>query len=174
MLKINKSISLVGMPGAGKTCIGREIAKLTDLPFIDADVEIKKSAGREIVDIFKEFGEEHFREGETKVIKRILNSKQCILATGGGSFINTNTNKIIKQKSMSVFINVELDILWQRIQGKKHRPLLQGNSAKKELENTLKKRYDIYKQADLHIKYSNTNSPITMAKLIIKKLKKYE
>ena len=174
MLKISKSISLVGMPGAGKTCIGREIAKLTGLPFIDSDLEIKKSAGRDIIDIFEDFGEEHFREGEAKVIKRILNGKKCVLATGGGSFINNNTNKIIKQKSISVFINVKLDTLWQRIQGKKHRPLLKGEGAKKELEIIFKKRYDIYNKADLNIYYNDTNSPIAMAKLIIRKLRKYE
>ena len=173
MLKINKSISLVGMPGCGKTSVAKELEKITKIPVFDADTEIEISAGRTIKDIFEEFGEEEFRKGEYRVIKRILSGEPCILSTGGGAFINNKTQKEIKNNSISVFIDVSIDNLWNRVKDKKHRPLINGKNAKKDLEIIFNQRYDIYKKADIIIQNKNNKTQSTLAKQIIEKIEEY-
>ncbi|MGB1360941.1 MAG: shikimate kinase [Alphaproteobacteria bacterium] len=174
MEKIINSISLIGMPGAGKTSIGKELAKVANLPFFDADIEIEKSAGRSIPDIFKEFGEDHFRDGETKVIARLLDDKKCVLSTGGGAYTNAKTKKVIDGASVSVFIDVDIDTLWQRVKGKNTRPLFNVENPKQALEDIYKQRYSIYKKADIVIKYDNSCSSKKIAKVILTEIKQYE
>ena len=174
MFKTNKSISLIGMPGCGKTSVARELGKITKIPVFDADKEIEISAGRSINDIFQEFGEDEFRIGEYRVIKRILSGEIGILSTGGGAFINEKTRAVINKNSISVFIDVSIEHLWNRVKGKKHRPLLNGKDAKSDLENIFNQRYDIYKKADIIIKYGNNKTPNKLAKEIIEKLNEYD
>ena len=144
-----KTITLVGLMGAGKTTVGRRLAKRLKRPFYDADEEIEKAAGRSVTDIFAEYGEAHFRDGERKVIERLLEGEPCILATGGGAFMNAETRSLIREKAISVWLRVELDVLVERVSRRNTRPLLINNDPAEVLARLAKEREPAYEEADL-------------------------
>ncbi len=148
-LKIDKPIVLIGMMGAGKSAIGRMISHKLNLDFKDADHEIELAANLTIPEIFEKYGEDHFREGEQRVIKRLLGSGIHILATGGGAFMNENTRKTIAENAISVWFNAEFDILWERVSRKTHRPLLHTADPQGTLKNLIDVRYPVYAEADI-------------------------
>ena len=121
-----RSIVLVGMPGSGKSAVGRRLAARLDLPFVDADEEIERAAGQPITDIFKDHGEPYFRDGERKVIARLLRSGPLVLATGGGAFMVAETQENIRQGGISIWLKAELSLLLRRVLKRNNRPLLEG------------------------------------------------
>jgi len=139
----------IGLMGAGKSCIGRMVAKELNLDFVDADREIEEAAGCSIADIFKLYGEEAFRDGEERVIARLLEGEQLVLATGGGAFIRERTRKLILEKSVSVWLRADLELLLQRTSGRTHRPLLNRGNPRKILADFIETRYPIYAGADI-------------------------
>ncbi len=147
----SRSIVLVGLMGAGKTTVGRRLANRLDLPFVDADSEIEKAAGSSIADIFKEFGEAHFRDGEQRVIHRLLGEGPQILATGGGAFMNPKTREAVKDRGISVWLKADLDVLMKRVSRRSHRPLLQNDDPEAVMKRLIDERYPIYATADLGI-----------------------
>ena len=147
-----RSIVLVGLMGAGKTSIGRRLAEKLNLPFVDADVEIEKAAGKSIPDIFAEHGEEHFRDGERKVIARLLENGTQVLATGGGAFINPETRTRIRQNAVSVWLKADLDLLMKRVLKRGGRPLLESDDPQAVMRDLMDKRYPIYAEADITVK----------------------
>ncbi len=147
----SRSIVLVGLMGAGKTTVGRRLANRLDLPFVDADTEIEKAAGSSIADIFKEFGEAHFRDGEQRVIQRLLNDGPQVLATGGGAFMNPKTREAAKGNGISVWLKADLDVLMKRVSRRSHRPLLQNDDPAAVMKRLIDERYPIYATADLTI-----------------------
>lgn len=147
----SRSIVLVGLMGAGKTTVGRRLASRLDLPFVDADTEIEKAAGSSIADIFKEFGEAHFRDGEQRVIHRLLGEGPQVLATGGGAFMNQKTREAIKESGVSVWLKADLDVLMKRVARRSHRPLLQNDDPEAVMKRLIDERYPIYASADLTI-----------------------
>ena len=146
----NRSIVLVGMPGSGKSAVGRRLAARLELPFIDADEEIERAAGKPITDIFKEHGEAYFRDGERKVIARLLQSGPQVLATGGGAFMVEETRETIRRSGVSVWLKAELALLLRRVTKRNTRPLLEHDP-----ENTLRQlmaaRYPVYATADVAV-----------------------
>ncbi len=144
-------IVLVGLMGAGKTSIGRRLADRLDLPFVDADVEIEKAAGKSIPDIFAEHGEAHFRDGERRVIARLLENGKQVLATGGGAFMNAETRAAIKGHSVSVWLKADLDVLLKRVAKRGGRPLLENKDPAVVLQNLIDLRYPVYAQADITV-----------------------
>ncbi len=144
-------IVLVGLMGAGKTSIGRRLAEKLDLPFVDADVEIEKAAGKSIPDIFADHGEAHFRDGERRVIARLLENGKQVLATGGGAFMNEETRAAIKGHSVSVWLKADLDVLLKRVAKRGGRPLLENRDPAEVLQNLINIRYPVYAQADITI-----------------------
>lgn len=142
---------LVGMMGAGKTSVGRRLAKQLGRTFLDSDLEIEAAAGMSIQDFFASHGEADFRVGETKVIQRLLGEKNIVLATGGGAFINPVTRDIIKKQSVSVWIRAEFDLLFARVSRKSNRPLLQTPNPKQTLKDLIDARYPIYQEANVTI-----------------------
>ncbi len=148
----DRSIVLVGMMGVGKSTIGRLLAGKLGLPFIDSDEEIEKAAGMPISEIFERFGEPEFRDGERRVISRLITEGPKVIATGGGAFINDETRKLIKQQCRSVWIDADLDILVDRVSRRSHRPLLVGKDPKQVLTELSAKRTPIYKEADIHVR----------------------
>lgn len=142
---------MIGMMGAGKTCIGRRIAQRYGVPFIDADREIEEAAGCSIADIFALYGEESFRDGERRVIKRLLEGSPCVLATGGGAYMNGETRGLITESALSLWLKADVDVLVKRTSGRSHRPLLNTGDPVKTLKKLVSERYPTYEKADLTV-----------------------
>ena len=146
-----RSIVLVGMMGAGKTAVGRRIAQRLRLPFADADAEIEAGARMSIPEIFDRFGEQYFRDGERKVIARLLEDGQKVLATGGGAFMNAQTRERVAQKGVSIWLKPEFEVLMRRVRKRSNRPLLQTANPEATLRRLLEERSPIYALADITI-----------------------
>ncbi len=144
-----RSIVLVGMPGAGKSSVGRRLAKRLNLPFVDADDEIEKAAGMRIPDIFAQHGEAEFREGEKRVVMRLLQSGPLVLATGGGAFMNAETREAIAANGISVWLRADLATLLKRVKKRNDRPLLADGDPAERLALLLAQRGDTYALADV-------------------------
>lgn len=156
-LKLAKPLVLVGMMGAGKTVIGKRLAAKLMVPFTDVDLEIEKAAGCSIADFFQNYGEDAFRDGERRVIKRLLNGPVGILATGGGAFMDAGTRKEISQSGISVWLKADLETLWRRVSRRDTRPLLKTSNPKVTLEGLVNQRYPVYAEADITV--ISTDSP---------------
>jgi shikimate kinase len=146
----SRSIVLVGMPGSGKSAVGRRLAARLDLAFVDADEEIERAAGKPIMDIFKDHGEAHFREGERKVIARLLGSGPQVLATGGGALMAAETRENIRGKGISVWLKAELLVLMRRVLKRNTRPLLEKDP-EGVMRQLMEARYPIYATADITV-----------------------
>lgn len=155
MAELRRTIALVGMMGAGKSSIGRRLATRLKVPFRDADSEIEQAAGCTIAEIFARFGEGAFRDGERKVIDRLLAEPPHVLATGGGAFIDPGTRACMKDRAVSVWIKAPVDVLLARIKRKDDRPLLKTGDPHEVMERLLKEREPIYAEADLAVDSEN-------------------
>jgi shikimate kinase len=149
MSGLKRTVALVGMMGAGKSAVGKRLAAKLGVEFRDADQEIEAAAGCSVSEIFERFGEPAFREGERKVIARLLSEESHVLATGGGAFINAETRARIKADAVSIWLRVPLDTLVARVGRRDTRPLLRNGDPREILENLLKEREPIYAEADL-------------------------
>jgi shikimate kinase len=143
------SIVLVGLMGAGKTKVGRLLAQRLKMPFVDADDEIVEAAGCSIEEIFERFGEPAFRDGERRVVARLLDGEPKVLATGGGAFVDPDTRARIKRRGISVWLRAELDVLVKRTSRRGGRPLLKNRDIQATLEKLMAERYPIYAEADI-------------------------
>jgi shikimate kinase len=146
-----RSVVLVGMMGAGKSTIGRRLASRLRLPFLDADTEIEAAAGMSIPDIFESHGEPHFRDGEARVIARLLDHGPIILATGGGAFLREETRNRISDKAVSIWLKAEADIIMRRVKRRADRPLLKTADPAGTVERLIVEREPFYRHADLTI-----------------------
>jgi shikimate kinase len=146
-----RPIVLVGMMGAGKTTIGRRLASKLDRTFIDSDEEVEKAAGMSIEDIFAAHGEADFRQGEVRVIARLLKDSDLVLGTGGGAFMNTETRALVKECAVSVWIKADFELLFQRVQRRSNRPLLKTANPRQTLMDLIDKRYPTYAEADVTV-----------------------
>jgi shikimate kinase len=161
-----RTIALVGLMGVGKSSVGRRLANALDLPFRDADHEIETAAGRSIPDIFAEMGEPAFREGERRVITRLLEDPPHVLATGGGAFMNDETRRLIKEKAVSVWLKADLDILARRIGRKDTRPLVSGKDPLAVLTDLAQTRYPIYAEADIMVETGDTPHHVAVDQIL--------
>jgi shikimate kinase len=159
---IPKTIVLVGLMGAGKTCIGKRLAQRLGLPFIDADDEIEKAADCSIDDIFELYGESAFRDGERRVIARLLNGPVHVLATGGGAFVNDDTRAQVKATAISIWIRADIELLLSRTGRRNNRPLLKNTDPRKKLEALIEERYPAYEQADIVIESGRESPDVTV------------
>ena len=146
-----RSIVLVGMMGAGKSTIGRRLSARLGMPFLDADAEIETAAGMSIPDIFESRGEPDFRDGEARVIARLLDCGPAVLATGGGAFMRQETRDRIRDKAVSIWLKAEADIIMRRVKRRSDRPLLQTADPESTVERLISEREPVYQQADLTI-----------------------
>lgn len=144
-----ESIVMVGLMGAGKTSIGRRLAARLGLPFVDADDEIEAAAGSSIDDIFERLGEASFRDGERRVIARLLDGPPLVLATGGGAFLDAETRERIATKGISVWLRADIDTLVRRTSRRNNRPLLKNGEPREILTRLMKQRHPIYQLADI-------------------------
>jgi shikimate kinase len=153
-----RAIVMVGLMGAGKTAIGKRLATRIELPFFDTDKEIETAAGCTIADIFGKYGEAAFRDCERRVIARLLAGPRCVLATGGGAFMDAQTRAAIKHSGLSVWLKADLDTLVRRTAKRTHRPLLNSGDPREILARLMAVREPVYAEADLHV-LSNEASP---------------
>ncbi|GMB83398.1 shikimate kinase [Shinella zoogloeoides] len=146
-----RNLVLIGLMGAGKSAIGRMTAQALGIPFVDSDHEIERVSRMSITDLFAAYGEAEFRALETRVIKRLLRSGPRVVSTGGGAYINENTRRHIKRGGLTVWLNADLDVLWERVSKRDTRPLLKTENPRQTLENLMNARYPIYAEADLTV-----------------------
>jgi len=166
--KIDKIILLVGLMGSGKTSVGKRLAKKLNLPFIDGDQEIEKAAGLSLVDVLKCFGEEEYRAGEKRVMKRLLQGSPCVLASGGGSFVAEQTRQLAKLNAITIWLKADIDVLYNRTAGRKHRPFLEGNDShlKNKLEKYISEEYPYYSEADIIVETKEEQVDNTVVRVI--------
>jgi len=146
-----RSVVLVGMMGAGKSSVGRRLAKALSLPFVDADSEIEKAAGMSITDIFAKHGEPEFRAGERRVVARLLDNPMAVIATGGGAFMDETTREKIRAHGISVWLKADIDVLLRRAKNRGGRPLLTDGDPEQILRDLLAKREPVYATADVTV-----------------------
>jgi shikimate kinase len=147
----SRPIVLVGMMGAGKSTIGRRLAARLQLPFTDADAEIETAHRMSIPEIFQRYGEPYFRDGEARVIARLLDSGPGVLATGGGSFMREETRQRIGDKAVSIWLKADTDVIMKRVKRRTDRPLLQTVDPVATVNRLLAEREPVYAKADLTI-----------------------
>ena len=146
-----RSVVLVGMMGAGKSTIGRRLSARLRLPFLDADIEIEAAAAMSIPEIFETHGEPHFRDGEARVIARLLDSGPAVLATGGGAFMREETRGRIRLQAVSIWLKADADIIMRRVKRRVDRPLLRTADPAATVGRLIEQREPIYQHADLTI-----------------------
>jgi shikimate kinase len=146
-----RSVVLVGMMGAGKSTIGRRLAARLHLPFLDADIEIEAAAAMSIPEIFETHGEPHFRDGEARVIARLLDSGPAVIATGGGAFMREETRDRVRDKAISIWLKADVDVIMKRVRRRADRPLLQTEDPTGTVSRLLEVREPLYATADLTI-----------------------
>jgi len=149
---LKKTIVMVGMMGAGKTAIGRALAARIGVPFLDSDAEIEAAASRTVPEIFARDGEAFFRARETQVISRLLDAQRGVLSTGGGAFLAEVNRRNISERGVSVWLNADLDLLWQRVRHKDTRPLLRTPDPRATLAEIYDARVPLYALADVSVK----------------------
>jgi shikimate kinase len=145
----SRSIVLVGMPGCGKSAIGRRLAPRLDLPFVDVDEEIERAAGKTIKEIFADHGEPYFRDGERRVIARLLGSGPQVLATGGGALLAEETRANIRRNAISIWVRADVPILVRRIAKRSNRPLFEGRDPEQMVRELMEARNPLYAMADI-------------------------
>lgn len=163
-----RSIVLVGIMGAGKSSIGRRLATRLGIPFVDADAEIERAAGMTISEIFAAHGEPYFRNGETRVIARLLESGPQVLATGGGAFMNAETRGAIRQKGVSVWLRATVEVLLRRIKRRGDRPLLKDGDPAETLARLIDQRYPTYAEADVTVESREVTHDLIVDEIIEK------
>ena len=146
-----RSIVLVGMMGAGKSTIGRRLSARLGLPFLDADAEIELAHRLSIPDIFEKYGEPYFRDGEVRVIARLLESGPAVIATGGGAVMRQETRDRIREKAISIWLKASSDVIMRRVKRRSDRPLLQTADPEATVERLIREREPVYGQADVTI-----------------------
>lgn len=161
-----KTIVLVGLMGSGKTSIGRRLSKRLELPFYDSDHEVEAAAGCPIKEILSVFGEEAFLSGEHRVINRLLDQPTHVLATGGGSLVNPNTQELVKEKAISVWLKADLETLVARVSRRNDRPMFTDGNQRETLETLIAERYPIYEKADIHVETLDEPTNVTVDRVI--------
>lgn len=170
---IDKPIVLIGLMGAGKTTIGRRLAKKLGLKFRDSDDEISAAAGCSIPDIFEMHGEAIFRDLELRVLDRLVSEgEKCVLATGGGAWMTQGVRDIVRDKAVSVWLKADLDVLLDRVSRKSNRPLLERGDKRAILEKLMDDRYPVYANADITIE-SNQGSHENVVRSVIDALEQH-
>ena len=153
--RLHRPVALVGMMGAGKSTVGKRLARHLDLDFVDSDDAIGEACGLTAGELFEKYGEADFRDGERRIIARLLDDGVKIIATGGGAFADDQTRALLKEKSVTVWLDASIDVLAARTAGRDTRPLLNTADPRATLEQLMEKRRDFYAQADIHVTSGN-------------------
>ena len=167
-IKVDKPIVMVGLMGAGKTSIGRALARYLGIPFVDSDKEIEKAAGCSVVDIFAMYGEKEFRRVEEKVIERLLETPPLVkvISTGEGAFITDSVREMILKNALTIWLKADLELLVKRTNFRHTRPQLLNTDSRQILAQLIKERYDIYALADIMVETKDENIHKTLNKVL--------
>jgi len=160
-LTLPRTVAIVGLMGAGKSAIGKRLALKLGLPFVDADDEIERAAGCSIAEFFERFGETEFRAGERRVISRLLAGPPHILSTGGGAYMDPETRAMMRQHAITVWLRADLEVLYDRVKKRTHRPLLRKGDPREILERLMSQRYPVYAEADLVVESTAQPAEVT-------------
>ena len=150
--RIARPIVLVGLMGAGKSTVGRRLAKRLDLPFIDSDVAIEDASGLSAAEVFERFGEEDFRDGERRLVARLIEGEIRVIATGGGAFVDPRTRELLNQRAITVWLDAPVEVLADRTGRRDTRPLLRTGNRAETLQRLSDERRQTYAEAHIHIK----------------------
>lgn len=164
--RIDRPVVLVGMMGTGKSSIGRRLAALLHLPFVDADTAIEEAAQLTIAEIFERHGEAAFRDGERRVIARLMDGGRKVIATGGGAFVNPETRALILSKAITVWLDADIDTLVERTARKDTRPLLRQGDPREILTRLREERRPAYAEAPIHITSGRGPQTRTVARVL--------
>lgn len=165
-LVLPKTLVLVGMMGAGKSSVGWRLARRLGVPFSDTDQEVEKAAGCSVADIFETWGEQAFRDAERRVLKRLLGGPIQVLSTGDGTFFDEESQKLIKENAISLWLRADPEILYERVIRRDTRPLLFEGDAKQILDEMIERRYPIYARADLTVESNDDAHEATIERVI--------
>lgn len=171
MLRLKKTVAMVGMMGAGKTAVGSAVARRLSVPFVDSDEEIVRAASATIAEIFARDGEAFFRARESEVLIRLLGGTPCILSTGGGAYLAPGNRAAISQAGVAVWLRADLDLLWQRVRHKSTRPLLRTPNPRETLRSLYHVRVPLYGLADITVDSAPDLSVDDMAERVIQALR---
>jgi shikimate kinase len=163
---IDRPIVLVGTMGVGKSSIGKKLAERLNMPFVDSDTEIEQASGMKISEIFAKYGEPYFRDGEKRVIGRLIEGPPKVVATGGGAFIQPETRAIILQHARTIWLDASIEVLVDRVSRRNNRPLLKGKDPFEVLTNLKTVRDPLYRLAEIHISSDNAPHARTVANII--------
>ena len=167
MMRLNKTVVMVGMMGAGKTAVGAVLARVLSVPFVDSDDEITRAADRSIAEIFARDGEAFFRARESEVLGRLLRGTPCVLSTGGGAFLSAPNRDLVREAGVSVWLRADLDLLWLRVRHKTTRPLLRTANPRETLRGLYDARLPFYQMADITVDSSADLSVEDMAQRVV-------
>lgn len=159
-------IVLVGLMGAGKSTVGRRLAARLGLPFVDADHEIEAAAGMAISEIFAQYGEAYFRDGERRVIARLMDGAPKVIATGGGAFVNEETRALILAEALAIWLDASIEVLVERVRKRNHRPLLIGKDPAVVLRELAEVRNPLYAQAPIRVPSNNVPHDMTVRAIL--------
>ncbi len=165
-ISADRPVVLVGMMGVGKSSVGRKLADRLGMAFVDADDEIETAAGMTVAEIFERFGEPYFRDGERRVIARLIHGDPKVIATGGGAFINEETRALILDKAVSIWLDADIAILVERVGRRSHRPLLHGRDPAQVLTELGAARNPIYAEANIHIRSDTAPHAMTVENIL--------
>ncbi len=164
--RLKKPVVLVGLMGVGKSTVGRKLAQLLHLPFVDADHEIEAASRMKITEIFERFGEASFRDGERRVIARLIQGEPKVIATGGGAFVDPDTRSLVLDKAIAIWLDGDIDILFERVSRRNTRPLLNTGNPRETLERLAQERTPFYAQAPIRVASENAPHGQTVQRCI--------
>ncbi|MGY6634161.1 MAG: shikimate kinase [Alkalilacustris sp.] len=169
--RLDRSVALIGMMGAGKTAVGGQLARMLQVPFLDSDEAIEAAANMTVAEIFARDGEAFFRRKESQVIERLLSGPPCVLSTGGGAFLSPDNRRMIAARGVSVWLKVDLELLWARVRQRSTRPLLRTADPRATLAALLEARAPVYALADLTVEAAPGQSVEAMARRVLAALR---
>lgn len=172
-LPVNRTIALIGLMGVGKSSVGRRLAQRLGLEFADGDTEVETAAGMTVSDIFGKLGEEAFRAGEARIMRRLLEGPPIVLATGGGAILDSGTRALLKEKATTVWMRADLEVLAERVRRRDTRPLLRGQDPLAALQRLAEARYPIYGEADVTVEVGG-GSHAQAVETIVRELRRLE
>lgn len=168
---LDRPVVLVGLMGAGKSTVGRRLARRLDLPFVDSDTEIEEAAGMTTAELFERFGEHDFREGERQLVARLMDGTVRVIATGGGAFIDPRTRQLLNERAITVWLDAPIEVLAERTGRRDNRPLLRDGDRAETLARLSEQRGPLYSEAQIHIR-SGTGAHDEVVETIISELRK--